>query len=200
VLPPALYLTIRKEMTVKKVWDLVVKHHHEKSELIIVELRCKLQNERCEEKGDMHEHLAKLWQMRDDLACMGEVLPANGFCAIILRSLPASYDTFLTAVSNQLSPVLYLMRLETMTMQDIILPAHDITITPPKITPDNLIKVIGQEEDHCIIKSGTSKKKDKKNAAFSAGTQSKRGKKGGGSKADVECFNCHKKGHIKSDC
>jgi dephospho-CoA kinase len=64
VLPPALYLTVRKELTVKMVWDAVVKHHHQKSQLIIVELRRKLQNERCDEKGDMRTHLAKLWQMR----------------------------------------------------------------------------------------------------------------------------------------
>jgi rhamnogalacturonyl hydrolase YesR len=44
-LPPALYLTVRKESTAKKVWDAVVKHHHQKSQLTIVELHRKLQNE-----------------------------------------------------------------------------------------------------------------------------------------------------------
>jgi hypothetical protein len=44
----------------KNVWDTMVKHHHQKSQLIIVELHYKLQNERCEEKGDVHAHLAKL--------------------------------------------------------------------------------------------------------------------------------------------
>jgi hypothetical protein len=43
------------------------------SQLIIVELRRKLQNKRCEEKGDVRAHLAKLQQMRNDLASMGEV-------------------------------------------------------------------------------------------------------------------------------
>jgi hypothetical protein len=60
----------------KKVWDTVVKHHHHKSQLIIVELRRKLQNKRCEEKGDMHAHLR---QMHDNLMSMGEVLPDDGF-------------------------------------------------------------------------------------------------------------------------
>jgi rhamnogalacturonyl hydrolase YesR len=72
-LPPALYLTVQKKTTTKKVWDAVVKHHHQKSQLIIVELRHKLQNERCEEKEDVHAHLAKLQQMHNDLASMGEV-------------------------------------------------------------------------------------------------------------------------------
>ena len=197
-LSPALYLTVRKESTAKKVWDAVVKHHHQKSQLIIVELRRKLQNERCEEKGDMRAHLAKLRQMRDDLASMGEVLPDDGFRAIILGSLPASYDTFLTAVSNQLSPMPYPMRLAEMTVQGVTIPAHEITITPPKISPDDLMEVVGQEADRRTIKSGSSKK-DEKDVAFSANASSKGGKKAGG-KSNIECYNCHKKGHIKPDC
>jgi hypothetical protein len=42
------------------MWDAVVKHHHQKSQLIIVVLRHKLQNKRCEEKGDVNAHLARL--------------------------------------------------------------------------------------------------------------------------------------------
>ena len=197
-LPPALYLTVRKETTAKKVWDAVAKHHHQKSQLIIVELCRKLQNERCDEKGDVRAHLAKLRQMRDDLASMGEVFPDDGFRAIILGSLPTSYDTFLTAVSNQLSPTPYPMRLGAMTIQGVNIPAHEIVVTPPKITPDDLMEVVGQEADRRTIKSGNSKK-DENDAAFTANTWSKGGKKGGG-KSDIECYNCHKKGHVKADC
>jgi hypothetical protein len=197
-LPPALYLTVQKESTVKKVWDAVVKHHHQKSQLIIVELCRKRQKERCEEKGDVHAHLAKLQQMHDDLASMGEVLPDDGFRAIILGLLPALYDTFLTAVSNQLNPMPYPMRIAEMTIQGITIPAHDITITPPKISPDDLMEVVGQEADRRTIKSGNSKK-DEKDTTFSVGTQSKGGKRGSG-KSDLECYDCHKKGHIKADC
>jgi hypothetical protein len=103
----------------KEVWDVVVKHHYQKPQLIIVDLCRKLQNKRCEEKGDMHIHLAKLWQMYDDLACMREILPDDGFHAIVLGLLPASYYTLLTVVSNQLNPMPYPMRLANMTIQGI---------------------------------------------------------------------------------
>jgi hypothetical protein len=52
-LPPALYLTVRKEPTVKDV---------------------RLQNEKCPEKGNIRDHLSKLRQMREDLALMGEAI------------------------------------------------------------------------------------------------------------------------------
>jgi hypothetical protein len=52
---------------------------NQKSQLIIVELCCKLQNERCEEKGDVRAHLARLWQVHNDLTSMGEVLPDDSF-------------------------------------------------------------------------------------------------------------------------
>jgi hypothetical protein len=79
------------------------------------------------------------------------------------------------------------MRIAEMTIQGITIPAHDITITPPKISPDDLIEVMGQEADRHTIKSGNSKK-DEKDAAFSAGTQSKGGERGSG-KSDLECYN-----------
>jgi hypothetical protein len=78
-------LVVRKETTTKQVWDAVVKHHQQKAQLIIVELRRKL---------------AKLRQMREDLAMMGEVVTDDNFRSIILSSLPGSFDTFLTSAAR----------------------------------------------------------------------------------------------------
>jgi hypothetical protein len=194
----ALYLTVRKETSTKKVWDAVVKHHHQKSQLIIVELHCELQNEKCDEKADVCAYLAKLQQMHNNLTLMGEVLPDDRFQAIILGSLPASYDTFLTAISSQLNPMPFPMGLAVMTVSGVTIPAHEIIVSPPKISSNNLMEVVGQEADCCAIKSGNSKK-DENDVAFSASTSFKGGKRGGG-KSNIECYNCHKKGHMKADC
>ena len=43
--------------------------------------------------------------MREDLAAMGQLLNENDFYAIILRSLPQSYDPYISAV-NATSSVL----------------------------------------------------------------------------------------------
>jgi hypothetical protein len=89
---------------------------------------------------------------------MGEVLHDDSFPAIILGSLPTSYNTFLTTVSNQLNPMPHPMRMAEITIQGITISAHDITIIPPKISLDNLMEVVGQEADHYTTKSRNSKK------------------------------------------
>ena len=104
-LPLMLYLTVRKEPTVKEVWTKVVRHHQDKAQLIVVELRTRLQNERCPVKGNVHEHLSKLRQMRENLAQMGEAISDENFQTIILASLPLAYDNFLTSIMNQFSPI-----------------------------------------------------------------------------------------------
>jgi hypothetical protein len=170
-LPSTLYLVVRKETTTKEVWDAVIKHHQQKAQLIIVELRCKLQNEKCEEKGDLRAHLAKLRRMREDLAMMGEVVTDDNFRSIILGSLPNSFDTFLTSITNQISPIAYKVTVEAETIRTVAYPQREITVSPPKINPDDLIEILGQEADRRAIRAGQTRKDDS-DAEFTARPQS----------------------------
>ena len=144
-LPPTLYLTVRKEPTVREVWTKVVQHHQNKAQLIVVELRTRLQNERCPDKGDIRKHLANLRQMREDLALMGESVTDENFHTIILSSLLLSYDNYLTSITNQLSPTLIMITIPERTIGTLVIPAFETLITPPKIDPDRLIESLGQE-------------------------------------------------------
>jgi hypothetical protein len=103
------------------------------TQLIIVELRMKLQNEKCLEKGDMHTHLAKLQQMLEDLALMGEVISDDNFCSIILGSLLISYDNFLMSLTNQLNLSLINIHIAKMTVGGATIPAHNIVVTLQKL-------------------------------------------------------------------
>src|SRR3984957_6835286 len=191
-LPPTLYLTVRKETTAKAMWEAIQRHHQQKAQLIIVELRRKLQNEKCDEKGDLRAHLGKLRAMREDLAQMGEVETDDNFRTVILGSLPASYDTFIMSITNQISPLSHILMIEATIIAGTTIPARNVTVTPPKISPDDLIEIVGQEADRRALKAGNSKREEK-DAAFIANHKSKGGQKG---KSNVECYNCHKKGHM----
>ena len=75
--------------------------------------------------------------MREDLAVLGDDLNDEDFSAMLLGSLPPSYDSYLSAVTAALSV------LET------------------KLTPDALMLSIIDEFNRCTIKTCQSKDKGK---------------------------------------
>jgi hypothetical protein len=66
------------------------------------------------------------------------------------------------------------------------------------IDPDTYIRGISDEAERRRIKG---RAKEEKEAAFNAnGNSSGHGRRGNKRSTTVECFNCHKKGHIKAEC
>src|ERR1700736_1994857 len=143
--------------------------------MVTVDLCHKLQAEKCPEHGDVHSHLNKLQTMHEDLASMGGSIADEDFSSIILASIPPSYNTYIAAI------------------------AATSSLLNQSLSPTNLIDAICDKVDRRAIKNPKSKR-DEHDAAFVAGPL----KKGNGGwkklKKDVECYNCHKKGHFKSDC
>ena len=184
-IPDSLFLDVRKELTAQLMWDAVANKREKKPRMVTVDLRRKLQSEKCDESGDVCAHLIKLQTMREDLASMGRSISDEDFTSIILGSIPLSYDTFISTMSAT------------------------FTLLGSSLSPTNLIDATGDEADRKAIKTPTKSKKDNHDAAFTAGSQSRDGKRSGQSglgsgskkpKKDIECFNCHKKGHMKADC
>src|SRR5277367_5895764 len=147
--------------------------------MVTVDMRRRLQAEKCAEQGDVRAHLNKLQAMREDLASMGGSISDEDFTSIILGSIPLSYDTYIAAITAT------------------------STLLNQTLSPTNLIDAIRDEADRRTIKN-PKPKKDEDDAAFAAGQSTDKGRKGGGgsktAKKDMECFNCHKKGHMKKDC
>ncbi|KAF7371930.1 CCHC-type domain-containing protein [Mycena venus] len=68
--------------------------------MVTVDLRHKLQDERCAGGGDVKAHLDKLRTIRADLIAMGADPGDDNFIAIVLGSLPMSYKTYLSALTG----------------------------------------------------------------------------------------------------
>ena len=144
--------------------------------MFMVDLRQRLQDERCKNNANIHTHFDTMRTMHEDLAALGDD-PNNGnFSAMLLGLLPQSYDSYLSAITTALS------------------------VLGTKRTPDALMLSIIDEFDRRTIKTRQSKDKGK-DIAFHAERGSRKPWKGGqGLKKSVECFNYHRKGHVKVDC
>ena len=164
VILDSLFIEVRKKETAYLMWEAVKSQREKKSRMVTVDMRQRLQAEKCTEHGDVRAHLTKLLTMREDLASMGGSISDEDFTSIVLRSIPLSYDTYIAAITA------------TSTLLD------------QTLSPTNLIDAIRDEADRRTIKNPKSKK-NKQDAAFTAGQSSEKGKKGGKkSKKGIECY------------
>jgi len=163
-------MKIRDKGTALEIWEALQNEFQNKSRMVAVDLRRRLQQERCPEKGDVRAHFAKLRIMREDLAAMGHPPGEDEFYAIILGSLPSSYEPFISALNATSS------------------------VVGNVLSPDELMQAFTDEFERRNLGKST---KREENVAFSAAEGSKqRGKP----RFKGTCFNCNKPGHRKEDC
>jgi hypothetical protein len=163
-------MKIHDRKTAREIWEALQHGFQSKSCMVAVDLRHRLQQERCPEKGDLRTHFAKLRTMQEDLAAMDHPPGEDELYAIILGSLPSSYEPFVAAM-NATSSVLGTF-----------------------MSTDDLMQALTDEYDRRNL--GRSSKKEE-NAAFSAATGERGSKK---QKRPGKCNNCGKPGHWARDC
>ena len=102
--------------------------------MVTVDLRRRLQEQRCTDKDDVCAHLAKLHSMREDLAAMGHSPTDDDFYAIILGSMLTSYETYISSLTAT------------------------STVTGNVLTPEQLMSALTDEYDRRTLrtKSGRS--------------------------------------------
>jgi len=145
----SLFMKIQGKGTVHEIWEALTKNFQNKSRMVSVNLRRRLQQQHCADKGDVQTHFAILRTMHKDLASMGHPPTEDDFYAIVIGSLPPIYDPFISAL-NATSGVLGSF-----------------------LTPDDLMQTISDEYDHRNL--GRTAKKEK-NVAFHTGDSSRKGK------------------------
>jgi hypothetical protein len=165
VIPDSLFLKVKDAENAKGMWDRVKDEYEKKSKMVTVDLRRKLQDERCADGGDVKAHLDKLRTIRADLIAMSADPGDDNFVAIVLGSLPTAYETYLSALTGA------------------------ATLLGKDLDPDTVLQGISDEADR---KASRPTSKGEKEAVFYGnGKQSKK---------TMECYNCHKKGHMAKDC
>jgi len=83
---PLMFMKIRAKGTAYEIWKELGGHFEKRSRMVSIDLRRRLQELRCADKGDIIEHLSTLRTMRENLAS-------------------SSYDTYISAL-NATSSVL----------------------------------------------------------------------------------------------
>ena len=98
-IPDSLYLKIKGKLTVREAWEMLKADFEKQSRMITIELRKRLHEVHCIETGNIRTHFDNIRTMREELASLGIVLSEQDFSAIVLGSLPKSYDQFISAVT-----------------------------------------------------------------------------------------------------
>ena len=172
-IPDDLFLRVQSAGGAAGMWKRVLEEFERKSKMVAVDLRRKLQNERCSNTSNVRTHLEKLQRLRTELVRLGSDPGDDNFTAIVLGSLPKSWDPYISSL------------MAAATMVNKILSSSE------------LIRYLNDEADRQGTNPSTSKK-DERDVAFTTGDRS--GGRKSSPNANVECYNCHKKGHVKADC
>ena len=179
----ALLLQVQNMATTAAIWAEVEREHQDKSEMYSSSLRTRLGQAKCEDGADVRAHLDLLSKMRAELASMGAPVADADFKAIIIQSLPATYAGLLTALtaSGRLTKT-------TVLSKDVILAVQE-----------EFDRLGGSQAVATALAAKANSANQQRNAR---GRSSGGGGQNSGSSAgsDIECFNCHRKGHTRAEC
>ncbi len=98
-LPDVVFNEVKTTSCAKELWDTVKEHYKQCTLVNLVGLRGHLQESKCDEDTNVHDHFYLLTGFRQQLIAMGETVRDNEFTSILMLALPKSYHTTLSAVS-----------------------------------------------------------------------------------------------------
>src|SRR6266403_307524 len=174
-LPDTAFNRIKGAANIKDAWIILKRVYEDRSKALVADVMRRFRNRRCEEKESVRSHFETLAELREQLAAMGKTIGDDDYTDTLLASLPASYDGAVSSISAS-------ARLGSKTL-----------------TAEIFEQLIIDEYERRQVKDRRSDPKDKdkdKDEALTADSSKRKGK----DKRNVECFNCHKKGHYKTEC
>ncbi|PPQ83632.1 hypothetical protein CVT26_000950 [Gymnopilus dilepis] len=182
-IPDSTLMRIHSKPSVKERWEEIVKEFTQKGAYAQTDLRTKFLESRCPDRGNVREFLDGLRVKREELASVGVDIDEKDYRSTIISSLPISLANY---ASSQLTAA---------------------RIANTTLSPDFLISILGEEYDRQNLQRARRKEsarskedKDEAMAVGSSSSKQKDGKGGRRSLANVECWNCGEKGHVKRKC
>ncbi|KIM63847.1 hypothetical protein SCLCIDRAFT_80398, partial [Scleroderma citrinum Foug A] len=92
-LPEIILIKIPNDATAHKIWNTLSDEFQNHSHVVAIELRQKLQDLRCADKGDLRAHFDKMITLREELASLGHSISSDDFAAMILSSRMILFDS-----------------------------------------------------------------------------------------------------------
>ena len=132
-IPDSLYLKIKRKNTMCKAWNLLKKDFESRSKMFVIDLRKRLQEQHCDDNGNICTHFDTMLTMREGLASLREDIKEADFAAILIGSLPKTYDTYLSAIMATMN------------------------VLRKALNPDALLQCVGDEYDRRAIANGAGK-------------------------------------------
>jgi len=148
-LPKTLFIKIRNEACASAIWDALANEFENCSHIVAIELRRKLQDQRCAEKGDVHAHFDKMITLCEELASLGHSIDPDDFAVMLISSIPMSYDSTISAMTTSAK------------------------ITHLDLTPDVIMMTLIDDYDRRQSKSGKKSTSSGEDAAYSASSSNK---------------------------
>jgi hypothetical protein len=96
--PNSVFNKIKSSTCAKDAWDTLKVLFKGRSQMIVMDLRRKIQSLKCREDENIHTHLDNVANLREQLAVMGTAIPDSKYATILLSSIPSTYDTMTSAM------------------------------------------------------------------------------------------------------
>jgi len=156
--------------TAREMWDQLTTVKESKGQLGVLATRRALYRATAEEGFKMVTHISKIRQLQDELHIMDNLVSDEDFVMILLTSLPESWDNYTTSLFGS-------------------------SRNKPNVKSHELVAVLLEEDRQQKACNGESS-----GTALHAHAKSRGKFRGDNPNKDKECYNCHKKGHVSSDC
>jgi len=99
-IPCAAFSCIKGQKHVKGVWTILKQIYKEKTRALAVDLMQRFRNTRCGENDSICTRFENLCNLQEQLARMGKLISDKDYTDILLASLPPSYDSSCSSISN----------------------------------------------------------------------------------------------------